>query len=167
MSILYMMFGYPGAGKTTTSEIIAEQTGAVHLSSDKLRLELFPEPTFSPKEHEALYRELDRRTEQLLLQGKDVIYDANLNRREHREEKYEICRRTDAKPKLIWVQTDKAVAKQRALHENRSPLWPKHEHPGQMFDRIADILEPPTPSEPHIIISGQAITAENVRDHLA
>ena len=29
---LFMMFGYPGAGKTTTAEIINELTGAEHLS---------------------------------------------------------------------------------------------------------------------------------------
>ncbi len=162
-----MMFGYPGAGKTTTAEIIADLTGAVHLSSDKVRLELFPEPTFSQSEHDQLYAELDRRTEALLREGRDVIYDANLNRREHRQEKYEICRRAHATPQLIWVQTEREVARQRALHESRSPLWPKHEHPGQMFDRIAGIIEPPAASEPHITINGQAITPESVSSRLA
>src|SRR5690554_6388520 len=114
MPILYMMFGYPGAGKTTTAEIIANLTGAVHLSSDKVRLELFPEPTFSQSEHDQLYAELDRRTEALLREGRDVIYDANLNRREHRQEKYVIFRRAYATPQLIWVLSEREVARQRS-----------------------------------------------------
>lgn len=162
-AILYMMFGYPGAGKTTTAEIIARHTGAVHLSSDKLRLDLFPEPGFSPEEHGMLYKELDTQTEVLLRQGKDVIYDANLNRRVHRKEKYDICRRTGAQPLLIWVQTERETAKQRALHDSRSPLWPKHERPSQMFDRIADIIEAPDQDEPVLLLDGTKITPEYIR----
>lgn len=156
------MFGYPGAGKTTAAEIIARQTGAVHLSSDKLRLKLFPDPTFSPEEHNALYKELDKQTEELLSQGRGVIYDANLNRRAHREEKYEICRRVGAKPLLVWIQTEKEIAKQRALHDSRSPLWPKHEHPSQMFDRIAGIIEVPDQDEPVVVLDGTKITQEYI-----
>lgn len=166
MPILYMMFGYPGAGKTTTAKILSELTGAVHLSSDQLRLELFPNPSFSAEEHAELYRELDSRTEQLLSEGRDVIYDANLNRRQYRDEKYEICRRTGAIPKLIWVQTEKEIAKRRALHDSRSPLWPRHEHPSQMFDRIADIIEPPDESEPHLVIDGARISPDNIKTAL-
>lgn len=158
-----MMFGYPGAGKTTTAEILSQLTGAVHLSSDKLRLELFPNPRFTPDEHARLYSELDQQTEVLLAKGQDVIYDANLNRKEHRVEKYAICHRTGATPKLIWVQTEKEVAKQRALHESRSLLWPKHEQPSQMFDRIADIIEPPDASaEPYMVIDGTNININQV-----
>lgn len=157
-----MMFGYPGAGKTTTAKILSELTGAVHLSSDQLRLELFPNPSFSAEEHAELYRELDSRTEQLLSEGRDVIYDANLNRRQHRDEKYEICRRTGAIPKLIWVQTEKEIAKRRALHDSRSPLWPRYEHPSQLFDRVASIIEPPAENEAYVTLDGQSITAEQI-----
>src|SRR5215207_7043841 len=101
MPTLYLMFGYPGAGKTTTAEAIATLTGAVHLSSDKVRLELFPRPAFSQAEHDALYKTLNLRTEELLRQGKDVVYDANLNRYQHRKEKYDICQQTGATPKLL------------------------------------------------------------------
>ena len=117
--ILYMMMGYPGAGKTTTAQLIAKLTGAVHISSDKMRLALFPKLEFTPEEHQILYKELDHITKELLKAGKDVIYDANLNRLIHRKEKYDVCRKVGAKPELIWVQTDKKVAKKRAMHDSR------------------------------------------------
>ena len=166
MATLYMMFGYPGAGKTTAAEAIEGLTEAVRLTSDQVRLELFPQPTFSQAEHKRLYEILDEGTEKLLSEGKDVIYDANLNRREHREAKYAICKRTGATPKLLWVQTARDLAKQRAVDKSRQQLWPNYETPNQMFDRIADVIEEPGPDEPYTAIDGTKVTPDNMRDLL-
>src|ERR1700693_1036268 len=108
---LYLMLGYPGAGKTTTAKIIAELTGAVHLSSDETRQVLFAYPTFKEHEHAQLYSHLDRELEKLMKESKDVIYDANLNRHRHRLEKYALAKRHDYQVKLIWVQTPEELAK--------------------------------------------------------
>lgn len=167
MATLYMMFGYPGAGKTTAAETIAKLTGAVHLQSDRLRLELFPKPLFTQEEHDALYATLDTRTEELLRQGKDVIYDANLNRYLHRKEKYDICERSGARPQLIWVQTDRDLSRIRATHQSRKQLWPHEEQPTAMFDRIADIIEEPGPAEPYIAIDGTKISDSYIQSSLA
>lgn len=154
MATLYLMLGYPGAGKTTIAGIIHELTGAVHLSSDEMRLQLFEKPAFSPEEHAALYKSLDEKTEELLRAGKDVIYDANLNRRQHRQEKYDICQKSDAKPVLVWVQTAKDLSKQRATHGERLHLVPQGETLEQMFDRIAGIIEEPGTDEPSVTVDG-------------
>ncbi len=159
---LYLMVGYPGAGKTTAAEVVSKLTGAVHLSSDQARVDLFEKPTFSQTEHDELYDYLDKKTEELLSQGKSVIYDANLNRLEHRQGKYQICQRTNTQPVLLWVQTEKSVAKQRALHETRAHLIPKSETASDMFERIADIIEPPEASEKPIIIDGTKVSSEYI-----
>ncbi len=166
MSTLYLMLGYPGAGKTTTAEVIHKLTGAVHLSSDTLRTEMFVSPTFDQAEHDALYKALDEKTETLLGQGKSVIYDANLNRYQHRLDKYGICQRTGAKPVLVWVQTPKELAKQRATETDRLHLVPKNETLAQMFDRIAGIIEEPGANEPHTVIDGTKVSPEYVAKHL-
>lgn len=158
--------GYPGAGKTTAAQVIQQLTDAVHISSDKMRLEIAPKPVFSPAEHELLYRKLNQTTEELLTEGKDVVYDANLNRRQHRQEKYDICRRTGAEPVLLWVQTPKTLAKERAVNENRAHLVPQNETASEMFDRIADIIEPPTEDEKPIIIDGTKINQDYIRSLL-
>jgi predicted kinase len=163
---LYLMLGYPGAGKTTTAHVIATITGAVHLSSDKLRLELFPEPTFSETEHLRLYRELDKRTLELLLAGKSVIYDANLNRFQHRLEKYAIAKVTGSRVVLIWVQTSAAVAKQRAGDLSRAKLWRPDEQPDQMFDRLVGVFEEPSQDEEYVTMDGIIITSDYVRAQL-
>ncbi len=166
MPTLYLMLGYPGAGKTTTAKVIADITGATLLSSDALRFEMFDSPRFSEEEHEQLYRELNQRTEKLLASGKDVVYDANLNRHEHRREKYDICEQANATPKLIWVRTPKELAKQRATHESRKHFTPRGEALADMFDRIANLIEEPKQDEHHIEIIGQNVTPEIVRAKL-
>ena len=164
---LYMMFGYPGAGKTTAADVIKKLTGAEHLSSDQLRSELFPESTFSQAEHDELYRTLDKKTEELLKAGKSVIYDANLNRHQHRQDKYDICRRLGVKSLLLWVQTPRTMAKQRAGHHSRQHLWPADETPDQLFDRIAEVIEEPNQAtEPFIVIDGTKVTEDYVRSQL-
>jgi predicted kinase len=160
------MLGYPGAGKSTAAGIIQELTHAVRLSSDDVRVELFPQPTFSQTEHDSLYRTLNERTETLLRQGKDVIYDANLNRLQHRREKYDICKRTGATPVLLWVQAPRDVAKGRAMHDSRSHLWPPGETPNAMFERIADIIEEPGDNEPYITLDGTQLTPDYIRSQL-
>lgn len=163
---LYLMLGYPGAGKTTAAEVIHDLTGAVHVSSDKARMEMFPDPTFSDKEHDALYKNLDVQTEELLGQGQSVIYDANLNRYQHRADKYDICKRTGATPVLLWVQAPKPLAKVRAAHTSRLHLVPKHESPETMFDRISGVIEAPKPNEPFTKLDGTKITKEYIKQTL-
>lgn len=164
---LYLMFGYPGAGKTTAAEIVHKLTGAVKLSSDITRFEMFSQPTFSQTEHDELYKVLDRKTEELLADGKSVIYDANLNRYQHRHDKYEICRQVGAHPVLLWVRTPQDLAKQRASHLSRQHLWPPNETAGQLFERIAGLLEEPRPNEPYVIIDGTALDENHIRQELS
>lgn len=159
---LYLLFGYPGSGKTSTAKLLQAQTGAIHLSSDQLRLQLFPKPSFSQPEHDELYRQLDKQTEELLASGQSVIYDANLNRRQHRDEKYAIAKRTGAAYQLLWVQTPRPQARDRATDSSRHHLIPPNETAGQMFDRIADLIENPGIDEPTRVIDGQNISVEQI-----
>ncbi len=160
---LFLMLGYPGAGKTTAAKIISKITGAELLSSDETRAQLFPNSQFTQEEHDELYKVLNNKTQEQLAQGKSVVYDANLNRYEHRHEKYQFCQAHNVKSVLVWVQTDKTLAKERAAHESREHLWPPNETPEAMFDRIANILEPPRDNEAHITIDGTKVNEEYVR----
>lgn len=162
--ILFMMFGYPGAGKTTAAQAIHELTGAAHLSSDALRLELFPNPTYSQEEHDTVYAELNKRTEELLRQGKSVVYDANLNRYIHRLEKYEMSSRTGAKPVLLWVQAPKDLARKRAVMRGHRHLVPKDETFESMFDRVTSVIEEPREDEPVYTVNGNPLDKKAIAE---
>ncbi len=164
---LFMMLGLPGAGKTTTAQLIADLTGAVRLSSDELRFKLIEAPTFTQAEHDIVYRTLDYISELLLSQGISVIYDANLNRFRHRQDKYAICERAGAQAVLVWIKTPRDLAKQRAVHEDRAHFAPKDETLEGMFERITDVFEPPQAGEAPVLIDGTHIDAEIVRQALS
>jgi hypothetical protein len=164
---LFLMFGYPGAGKTTSSKIIAKETGAVHLSSDELRIKMFPQPKYTQDEHDAVYEELDRQTEALLRESKGVVYDANLNRYQHRLEKYEMSEHTHAKPILLWVKVPRQLARDRAVLRGHHHLVPEDETFETMFDRVASGLEEPREDEPLYIINGVDQTESEVKELLA
>ncbi len=166
---LYLMLGYPGAGKTTISEYIYKYTGAVHLNSDQFRLRMFKNPLgISETEHENIYRLLDHITERTLKSGKSVIYDANLNRYTHRKEKYDIAKRAKAKVKLIWVKTSLEEARRRATIS--AEQHPDHRPFGNMdpkvFERLTAQIEIPKKEEKAIEIEGNSIKPEMIKQAL-
>jgi predicted kinase len=164
---LYMMLGYPGAGKTTTAASIARVTGALHISSDDIRREILPDSQFTQAEHDKLYAELDKRVIELLSNGRSVVYDANLNRHAHRQEKYHLAQSLDVQTVLVWVKTPQDLAKHRRVTaEPQHDLTPQHETPEQMFDRIAKLFEPPHANEPYIELDGTKISDEYTRSAL-
>lgn len=163
---LYLLLGLPGSGKTTAAKQLAQLTGAVHLSSDGFRLSLFDKPTFSQDEHDSLYKMLDYMCELLLKNGTSVVYDANLNRLKHRQEKYVLAKKLNADVKLFWLQVHRDMAKQRRLDTQHPLLVPTNETAHDLFERVADIFEPPNESEPNIPLDGTKITAAYIQKHL-
>jgi predicted kinase len=161
-----MLLGYPGAGKTTTAKILEKLTRAYRLTSDDERLKMFPDPSLSQEEHARLYQKLDDETERLLASGQSVIYDANLNRYTHRKEKYKICQKTNAIPVLIWLNTGRDISETRATDKTREKLWPINETAEAMFNRIANLIEPPNENEHPIILEGSNLSPEIVQSAL-
>jgi len=164
--ILYMMLGIPGSGKTSVSEHIADITKAVHISSDQFRKHMFDNPeNITEDEHSQIYDMLDYITTQILKSGKSVIYDANLNQYIHRKQKYSICGKIGAEPKLIWVKTDEEVARMRATQQ--ADLHPAHRPFGNMrpetFNRLLKQMEEPKKDEETAIISGNKINKAEIK----
>ena len=56
---LYLLMGLPGSGKSTLGKLLQSETKAIRISSDEYRLLIFPEPTFTQKEHDNLYGLID------------------------------------------------------------------------------------------------------------
>ncbi len=158
--------GLPGSGKSTLARVLQELIGAERLSSDEERLKMFPAPRFGQQEHDSLYEILDHNVEHLLEAGKDVIYDANLNRKHHRRIQYAIAAKYNAEVILWSVQVPKELAKKRRVSEQDERLIPDGETPERMFDRVAQIIETPDSSENCVRVDGTSITPEYVQDLL-
>lgn len=159
---LYLFIGYPGAGKTTVAQQIAETTGAKHLWADLERHKMFPQPTHSLAESTALYDRLNQATDYLLGQGKSVVFDTNFNFYEDRQKLREIAARHHTETIIIWVATPVDVARKRAvgthMQRNGYPLTMTEEQ----FNKIVSKLEPPRKHEKVIKINGAKLDSQTI-----
>jgi predicted kinase len=155
--------GYPGSGKTTAAHFIHELTGATHIWADRERSIMFAQADYGPQETRQLYSVLDRKVESLISQGSDVIYDTNFNFRRDRDRMRAMAGKAGALLRLIWVKTDKALSKERALsdqHMARNKFTRRF--PDRDFERMTRNLEPASPDENPIIINGENMTMDDV-----
>lgn len=165
---LFLMLGYPGAGKTTASKIIHRLTGAEHLWADHERNQMFTNPTHTHQEHVKLYSVLNKRAEAMLRSGKSVIFDTNFNFYKDRENLRRIAKDAGAKVILVWVATPKEIARERAtahsLEGEHHRVW------GNMsveaFERIAGNLQPARDDEQPVKLDGIDMTDEVVAQKL-
>ncbi len=164
--VLYLLMGLPGSGKTTAAKALEQITGATRLTSDEVRLKLWVNPDYSEVEHEKLYEHLNTETLRLLKAGNSVIYDANLNRKIHRQEKYELAKSLNVTCKLLWVQTATDLARDRRIEDtNHHHLVPTDETPIEMFERVAAVFEEPD-NEDFVELDGTKISEQYIKDKL-
>lgn len=165
--VLYLMLGYPGSGKTTTSRIIHDLTGAVHLWADHIRRERYSEPTYSHQENLDLYEHLNQLTAELLAAGNSVIFDTNFNFYRDRQKLRDIAKTHQAEAKLIWVRTPKDLAMERATkdaHKQDSRVL--GDMSVDIFERLSQNLEEPRADEPHITVDGTKVSEEYIQNLL-
>jgi predicted kinase len=161
---LYLLVGYPGAGKTTASRALHELTDAVHLWADQERNERFAHPNYGHSENTELYNYMNEETARLLASGQSVIFDTNFNFFEDRQKLRSIAQKAGAQTALLWVQAPLDVAKQRATsdaHLQDSRVL------GNMseadFERLSGHMEEPRAEENPLILDGTKIS----RDYLS
>ena len=122
---LALVGGLPGTGKSTIAGALADRSGAVLLSSDRVRKELagldpvesvpagFREGLYSTVQTEALYRHLLQRAERLLAQGESVVLDASWTARHHRAAAVALAARSSSDLVALECRAPAQVAAQR------------------------------------------------------
>jgi predicted kinase len=164
---LFLMVGYPGAGKTTVSRYIHELTGAVHLWADHERSARFTHPTHNHQENIQLYAQLNQETETLLQAGKSVVFDTNFNFYKDRKKLKVMAVAAGARTAVVWITTPKQLARERATqqaHGQDTRIWGNM--PAERFERISGNLQEPTPDEQPIKLDGSNLSRETVAQAL-
>ena len=99
--MIIIICGLPGTGKTTLAKCLAPLIHATILSTDKIRKELFSQPTYSREERELIYNIMLLVAKYLHKAGKSCILDATFNLEKSRIEVKEILSLDEKEFKII------------------------------------------------------------------
>ncbi len=84
--LIVLVCGLPGVGKTTFSKKLAPLINAVILSTDKIRKEIIPNPTYQKEERALIYDVMVLRAKYLQQAGRNCILDATFNQEDSRNQ---------------------------------------------------------------------------------
>jgi len=135
--MLVLIAGLPGTGKTTVAKAFARRSGAVHLNSDTLRLELGLMGHYSPEDKEKVYATLLERARTALLEGKQVVVDSTFFSEKVRAP-FQALAEACGVP-LRWIEVKAA---EQTLRQRLSRPRPDSEADFSVYEKIRDQFEP-------------------------
>ena len=164
-AVLFYTVGLPGAGKTTFAGSLSNWLDVDHLRGDKIGLELFRFPTFSPQERQMVYAEMNRRAGESLRAGKHVLYDAAVNTRMQRDQLQTLAKQYGGEALGVWVEVPTNLAKTRAGKIRDSGVAGPVARiiPPHIFDQYLAAFEAPVSGENIVIVAGNACFALQYR----
>ncbi|HSX23697.1 MAG TPA: ATP-binding protein [Candidatus Saccharimonadales bacterium] len=154
---LFLLFGFPGAGKTFFARQICEELQAAHIQGDRIRFELFDNPRYDRQENEVVAHIMEYMAEEFLQAGISVVFDINAMRGSRRRELRDMARRHKAKTVLIWFQLDIESSFTRVAKRDRRKADDKYSMPldRTTFDAVIAGMQNPALTEDYMVISGK------------
>ena len=137
--IILMMIGIPGSGKSTVANQISEETGAVWLSADEIRVEINGDAD-SQDNPQLVFKTMKERMQAALASGKSVIYDATNCRRRYRRDFINDANKNNQQVAAIYMDVPTSVCIQRNEQRDRKV-------PIEVIERMAQRLTPPSKGE--------------------
>ncbi|MDT7830058.1 ATP-binding protein [Pricia sp. S334] len=105
-----LVLGLPGSGKSYFAERLAKRLDAEYVSSDRLRKQLFPEPTYSDLEKANVYYAMLKKMQETNAQERNLVLDATFHKKSTRQLFTKTAR---GKTHFIEVCADEAIIKDR------------------------------------------------------
>ena len=152
-----MIVGLPGAGKSFFARQFSETFGAPVVSTDRIRYELFDHPTYNSSETDLITRLAVYQTEELFKTNRSFILEGGCNGRADRTRVGQAARKAGYDVSVVWVQTDPATCRARALKRNPEKRPDDKYSPSlteQQFEAFTKRFTEPV-RENHIVISGK------------
>ena len=149
--VCYIICGFLGAGKTTYSKKLAQETGALHLNADEWCMKLFSKDEYEKNWEDCFLKTMDflwQRGDELLKEGKSVIFDIGFWSKQSRDEAYKKASELGFLPVVHYVYapdnilTERIAKRKGAIAENNI----------KNFDEIKKLFEEPSDDEKYIKI---------------
>lgn len=140
---LIIMVGVPGSGKTFFAEKFAETFRAPYISFEKIA-------SYLPENYKAAEEIAQYQLDELLKTSQSLIVDGTGDSRTSRAELARKARTAGYEALLIWVQTDPATAKSRALKQYKEA----GKNPDD-YEKALKCFTPPSAIEKPVVLSGK------------
>lgn len=152
-----MMYGFPGAGKTYFARQFCEIVQATHISSDRIRNELFENPRYDKAENSVVNHLVEYMAEEFLKSGVSVIFDADMYKASYRKKITELAKSKHAKTILIWFQVDSETAYSRLGHRDKRKNDDKYSktYTKKAYQSFLGSMQNPTLAEDPVVLSGK------------
>ena len=157
-----VMVGIPGSGKSFFAEQFARTFGAPYLSFNRLRSELFNEPTYGVREQEIIQRIGSYQFDELIKTKHTIVLETATDARTERFEIAKKARKAGYELLFVWVQTDPSTAKSRAT----KPIKDKKTMTADQYEATLKRFTPPNASEKALVISGKHTYASQLKNVL-
>ena len=156
--VIVYMYGLPGSGKSFVSRQLSEALGMAHISSDRLRYELFEEPLYDKTEHLVLTNLMNYMTELFIDAGSSVVYDLSTSRISDRKELRALAKRKGAKELMVWVQIDADTAYARSTNRDKRKIDDKYSKnlSKSQFENFMKGMQNPQ-QENYVVVSGKHV----------
>ena len=112
-SLLVILVGLPGTGKTFLSHSLKDKFPLVLLQSDKIRVMCFPKPKYTKSENKFVFDLCHRLIKDLLKKNMPVLFDATNLLEKNRQIIYNISRSNKAKLFVLNITAEKEISKRR------------------------------------------------------
>jgi predicted kinase len=154
--VLIMLYGVPGAGKTHFAQELTGVLQAAHVQADRIRYELFEQPTYDKQENNVVIHLMEYMTQEFLNAGVSVIYDTNVMRLVQRRALRDIATKAKVQPIMVWLQIDNESAFARTANRDRRRSADKYAQPydKKSFNQVVINMQKPQHEE-YVVVSGK------------
>lgn len=157
--LLILLYGFPGSGKSFFARQLCETLVAVHVQGDRMRGELFENPSYNKDESHVVASLMNYMTSEFLNAGVSVVYDTNAMRASQRRALRNMASKAGAETVLVWLQIDPETAFGRTSRRD-------HRKSDDRYSRVLDLptfdaqsagMQNPTTTEHYLVVSGKHV----------
>jgi predicted kinase len=137
--MLIIVCGLPGSGKSTLARALCRRFSAIHISSDRTRKALFPEPRYTATEKARVYDEMAAAVRKALEAGQDAVLDATFYSRALRERFVRLARESGSPFRIILCTLPEDEVRRRLSRRRKGGL---SDADFSVYLRLRDSFEP-------------------------